>query len=458
MENSIMVRIGAIFFLILAGCTAPSAANFTFQGTPSSQEAKYIQAQVDVTISQNGTTIYSDSNPSGSLVLNAGQTYNFDLTVTNAPAGTSYSLVMTNVDQLTETPITVPLVSGDNSFTVPNAGNYTWQLELTATGYSMQTKNYTADVTCPSPTFTANSLTSSAITVTAGTGSNLYNFSAVGVAADANGTPPYVCAWDFTGVGIVDSGFADCNTVLNNQYVNYVATRNIGVIVMDACNTAYSISNPQALNYTEPALGAGNVFIFGQTSGATGNAATDPRSNNVTYLATNSGGNNIVIPHYGSGSFTIEAFDKYGMPSSVNFGVEIQLQGFTDTIQDSSSGGMTPNMTPTIDTSGVTIKSVTYVTDQAGDQVPSVTFSSSSCTLTNLNATALYVAGQPCATGTTGDQNGTTVEVWGHYSCSMVSGSGTTMTFAGDFDGLDKLADSCSGGGQGGGGIVPISL
>jgi len=45
-----------------------------------------------------------------------------------------------------------------------------------------------------------------------------------------------------------------------------------------------------------------------------------------------------------------------------------------------------------------------------------------------------YAAGQPCSGGTTGDQNGTRVEVYGHYKCTgMVSGSGTKIDFEGNF-------------------------
>jgi len=163
-------------------------------------------------------------------------------------------------------------------------------------------------------------------------------------------------------VGIVDTGFRDCGTTLSNQYVNYVLNRNVGLIVKDACNTAYAISSPRDLAYAEPGM-PGNVFIFGVTSNGTGTAGTDPRTANVTYLATNSGGHDIVIPHYGSGGFTIEAFQDYGQPSSVKFGVQIKLQGFTDTITYNP-----PNQNATIDTSGVTIKSITYITDQSGDQ------------------------------------------------------------------------------------------
>jgi hypothetical protein len=70
----------------------------------------------------------------------------------------------------------------------------------------------------------------------------------------------------------------------------------------------------------------------------------------------------------------------------------------------------------------------------------------------------LFIAGQPCAGGMSGDTNQATVEIWGHYSCTGMSSTGASVDIQGNFDGVKTLADSCSGGGGGGGGVDPIKL
>jgi len=70
---------------------------------------------VAVTISQNGNMIYSDNTANSQLVLKAGQAYTFNLDVQNAPPSVTYDLVMTNIDQINGTPVTVSLVAGDTT-------------------------------------------------------------------------------------------------------------------------------------------------------------------------------------------------------------------------------------------------------------------------------------------------------------------------------------------------------
>jgi hypothetical protein len=232
--------------------------------------------------------------------------------------------------------------------------------------------------------------------------------------------------------------------------VNYVSSRNVGLLVKDSCNTTVAVSNVVDLTYSEPTM-PGNVFIFGQTSNATGSAIGDSRVQNVTYLAENSDGNNIVQPTYGSGSFEIYSQQNYQMPSSVKFGMDIKVVGITDTINVKTGQG-------TVDASAATLKSVTYTTDQSGDQDPAVSLSSTSCVLSNQGASVKFTAGTPCTAGTTGDNNMATVEVWGHYVCNALTDSGGSTQMTGDFDGYTNLVDNCTGGGQGGGGIVPIEF
>ncbi len=437
---------------IASACSNKMASNGVNQssGTTTSN-LQYLSGNVQMSIMDaSGRTIYSDTGTGQALTFKAGVNYMLDLNATGFPTGTQFSLQMTPTDVVSGATVTVPLSPGSNSFSVPTQGDYSWQLVAADTGYQSRSKYYLANVTCTNPTFTVNSLDPSAIAVSPGSNSNLYNFSASGVVAHANGTQPYLCAFDPTGTGIVDTAFTDCSQALNNFYVNYVGTRNVGVIVKDACNTEYAVSNSVNLNYSVPAM-PGNVFIFGQISNATGTAQQDSRVNYVNYLATNSGGNNIVQPHYSNGTFQITASQNYGMPSSLPFGMQITVKGIQDNLSLSNMSGL-------LNASNAYISALSYSTDEAGDAETAVTLNSTNCSLSNQGARVLFVQGNPCSSsGMTGDQNSATVEVWGQYTCS-VSDTGGGAQITGKFDGLTHIADNCAGGGGGGGGIVPIQL
>jgi hypothetical protein len=474
------VGAGAIALLTLAACTG-SKSSTTSTGASNSSNQQYMQAKVALTVSQGASTLYSDSSPNSSLQLVAGQQYNFNLNVQNAPTGTQYVLVMTqNGPSGTTNQKTQALVPGDNTVTVTGGaigGAYNstwyWSLQLAATGYVTETKSYTAQVSCPNPNFSATGMTAGGISVTAGSGQNLYNFSASGAVPASipnNGTPPYYCGWDLTGVGILDTSFGSCAQTLDDQYVNYVGTRTIGLIVQDSCGNSVTLSSPQNLQYTLP-MGPGNVFITGQTSMATNashGAATDPRDVNVNYMATNQNpGHDIVQPNYtqsspagtANASFAISSFQSYGQNSSVQFGVSISLTGLADTLvsNPANAAQIAANSSSTINTSHVALKSVSYITDQNGGLLPSQTYSSSSCTLSNVQASVKDPGGEPCTNGSTGDYQAPTVEVSGTYTCaSLADSAGETMRFTGTFDGYVLIVDNCSGGTEGGGGIVPI--
>jgi hypothetical protein len=197
-------------------------------------------------------------------------------------------------------------------------------------------------------------------------------------------------------------------------------------------------------------MGQGNVFIQGVVSHPTGAAVGDRRVDGVTYYAQNTMYDKPVSSQYGSGSFTIFAWQNYQMNSSVNFGMQIKLSGLQETTPINVA-----NETGAVSAANAKISSVTYVTDQAGDQSASLSFSGKNCTLSNQDARVLFVTGQPCTGGTSGDQNTATVEVWGHYNCTGLTAAGASMDIQGDFDGYFDIADSCSGGGQGGGGVPP---
>ena len=437
--------------IVYNACSKYQAASTMNESSgASTSNQNYLTGKMSMSLTDaSGNTIYSDSSVGSSLTFKAGTNYELNLSTTGFPSGTQFALQMTQTDVVSGSSVSIPLQLGANLFTVPNQGDYSWQLVASAPGYQSQTKYYLADVTCQKPTFTESSLNPAALTVSQGSASNLYNFSAGGVVMNANGMGPYLCAFDPTGTGIVDTGFADCTQGLSNFYVNYVNTRDVGVIVKDSCNTTYAVSSPVQLNATEPTM-PGNVFIYGQISNATGSAQNDPRVDNVTYLATNSNGHDIVQPHYSSGAFQITSSQNYGMPSSQPFGMQINVKGIQDTINVSGQTG-------SIDASHAYISSLTYSTDEAGDAAPALNFNSTSCTLSNQGAKVLFTMGQPCSSGTTGDQNMATVEVWGHYQCAISDANGGA-NISGNFDGYTNLVDNCSGGGGGGGGIVPIQL
>lgn len=404
----------------------------------------------------SGNLVYSDANPSTALTLTSGIAYDFRLAGTNVPTGTTFTLQATDIDTVNATPSSTTLSLGDNTYTLPSAGDYL--LTLSAIGSASTTiagNSYQASVSCANPTFTASSLTPQGISVSAGSGSNLYNFSAASVTTNANGMAPYLCAWDVDGDGIQDTPFSACGTTVSNIYVNYVGTRNIGLLVKDSCNTSVTVSNSSQLAYTVPAM-PGNVFIYGQITNASGTALTDTRVNGVNYLATNSGGFDIVQPSYspgasGKGTFTINSSLNYGMPSSLPFGMQLDVGNISDTLSVSQ-------MTGTVDASQATLNQLSYVTDQAGDQDPARTLTGSNCVLTNPGAQVKFQQGTPCSAGTTGDNNSADVEVWGNYTCTLSDAAGSS-TITGSFDGIAHLADNCQGGGGGGGGgITPIQL
>lgn len=442
--NNYKIGAAIVVSALLAGCTGPSASKLSL-GNAQSTNQQFLQVKMNISIPSVG---YSDTVPNSPLILKAGSSYVLNLAVSNAPAGTSYSVQVTNLDQVNASPITIPIAVGNNNFSVPTQGNYQLKLTASAAGFAPQSKIYQAQVQCASPTFTQASLANVGIAVSGS--NNNYNYTSSGVNAGANGQPPYTCAWDPNGTGIVDTTFAPCDSTISNVYANLVLNRNVGLVVRDACNTAFTVSKPANLAYAEPTMGAGNVFIQGSVSGAGGTAVGDSRVDGATYFASNTTLNKIVSSQYGNGAFTIFAWQNYNMGSSVNWGMQIKLSGLQETTPINVSAG-----TGAISAANASIASVTYVTDQAGDQSPSMSFSGKNCTLTNQGAKVLFVVGQPCTGGTSGDANTATVEVWGHYSCTGLVASDASLNIQGDFDGYFDMADSCSGSGQSGGNPPP---
>ena len=439
--------------LFLSGCVKSgydSEAGFESGTLASSSTVAQMKVGVRVYDSAN-KLIYDDSDPSSSLVLKSGQSYNLVVTPSSSVSGASYSLLMSQTDVVNGSSQILGLHEGPNSLSINNQGDYSIKVQVSAPAMMPLTKFYNASVTCQNPSFTAASLNPNGISVTSGSGSNLYNLSASAAIAGANGQAPYKCAWDPTGSGILDTPFSDCSSI-PDFYINYVANRKVAVVVKDACNISHTVTKTLNLAYTVPAK-PDSVFIFGRTSSATGSIATDARVNNVDYLATNSGGVRIVQPSYdpGAGKFTISAGMYYGMSSSLKFGMDVSVEGITGTFD-------IVNGTSTLDATNARIKSVTYSTDQSGDAVRAVSFSGATCTLTNPQVKVRFLAGSPCDPKQTGTGKKASVEVWGDYSCTGLSSSAGTVNITGSFDGVDTSFVDCSGGGGGGGGIKPINL
>jgi hypothetical protein len=445
--------------VILNSCNSSSSgsSSTTVQGTSNPAPGGNNVGQLTLSVyDSTGALIYSQANASTTLALTSGSTYNFQLVGTNIPTGTSFTMAATNIDVINGTATSTSLNIGDNSYVPPAPGDFLFAISANGSAAAtIPSQSYQANVACANPTLTVNSLTASGIAVTAGTGTNLYNYSASAVIAGANGTAPYLCAWDLDGDGIQDTAFTSCDTAVANDYANYVGTRTIGLIVKDACNTSVTVSNSASLAFTVPTM-PGNVFIYGLNSAATGTAISDSRIDGVNYLATNSGGHNIVQPLYtpganGKGSFNIVSTLNYGILSSVNFGMQLNVGNISDTLNIST-------MTGTVDVSAATLNKLSYSTDEEGDQTPARSLGGTSCTLTDPSAKVTFLQGTPCSAGTTGDQNSGDVEVWGDYVCTVNDSAGST-TITGSFDGVSHIADSCiGGGGGGGGGITPVQL
>jgi hypothetical protein len=451
-----LIAASAVMAVGFSGCNSDDFSNNANNSSSGYAAGQQAPASASMNIyDQNNNLVYSSSSNQPAVQMVAGQAYNVQVSSSNIPAGSKLMLVATDTSLPAQPQIVTQLQNGNNS--VPFvAGTDAVSLEIVSSANVVtNAKAATLNVVCSSSNFTASSLNPSAISVSS-SANNVYTYNASGVTANANGVGPYFCAYDFTGVGIIDTPFTNCSDPVTG-YSNYVGTRDVYVMVMDSCannQQTYPISNSVNLAATTPALGAGNVFIQGQVSAASGSAKSDVRINNVSYLATNEPNNNIVIPNFNpnssgqyDGSFTISAMENYGQASSVNFGMTINVTDLGGLNMSSSSN------VGSVDTSKAQI-SISYSTDENGDQDPAVSMSSTKCT-GSVQAKTLLVAGSPCASGLSGDNTTGTVEVYGSYNCT-VTDSGGSATIAGEFDGLTKIADSCSGGGGGGGG-VPIT-
>ncbi|MBS1960074.1 MAG: hypothetical protein JST80_11410 [Bdellovibrionales bacterium] len=415
-----------------------------------------LNSAISMQVTSGGTTLYdSGSSATAGFKAQVGKTYAIKVHVSNLKNGDKAELQMQNTS-VPSAPVQKYPMDGNGDYNNSNVtfgspGDYMLKTAIVKSDGSQQSAAVISSVQCANPTFTASSLNSSGISVSGS--NNVYTYNGASVVSGANGQAPYQCAWDFTGVGIVDSAFADCANPVTN-YSSYVSLRNIGLVVKDACNTSFAVSKANVnLADTVPSS-PGNVFIVGQVSAETG-TASDIRIKGVKYHSENVGkGQQDVQPNYDAGTFTIQAMHDYDGAGTVHvpFGVKLVISGLTGTFD------LRNNLTGTLSAATAKVKSITYITDQSGDDKPSVTLSGNTCTTTGLNVQILNPTGQPCSGGETGSNNMATVEVWGDYTCTNVNNGSGSATISGKFDGFIKLVDSCTGGGQGGGGVPPIKL
>jgi hypothetical protein len=464
--KNIMLRIAALGTAMVFAACSPQAAKHdeASAGQGAGSETPLVGKVQMSMLDSGGSVIYTDALANSSLRLQAGLNYTIVLDTSNVPAEAQLSLKITNISLVGATPDILTVHAGANSYSPTTAGDYIFTLTVSVAGMSPRIQSYQASVICSNPAFTADSLNPSSIRAAHSGGQNSYSFSASGVANGANGMGPYQCAWDPTGTGIVDTAFQSCDSALNNFYVDLVGSRNIGLVVKDSCNIAYTISNPQTLAFTEPEM-PGNVFIYGVTDQNT--SQPDARFDGVTYLATNDTMPKPVVTSYSGGSFSIDSTKlKYDMPSSVGHGMRIEIRGLRELVPLTPQGaasypGADGVVSGAFDVSQAKLNHLTYSTDRAGDQLPQVILTSqneaANCSY-EPHAQAFFSTGTPCSDGS-GTNNKFTVEVWGHYRCTNLKGADHSVVIEGDFDGYDTIIDNCVGGqGQQGGGVAPIGV
>lgn len=389
------------------------------------------------------TLLASEGENSGTLNMLAGKSYRLTLSVVTAPVGTTYTLTMENTSVLEPLEIAPQtLQPGDNDFSIPAAGIYSLSITAAATGVSVP-KSFVANVACSNSNFSKTTLKPAAMTVTkiASASNNLFRLSAAGVIASADGSSPYYCAWDPTGTGIRDTGFSLCNGTID-FYSNFIGDRKVGLIVRDACNRSHKLEN--TANFASQNISAESPYIHGRTSNGQGSALNDLRVNDVEYLATNKPNNSVVSSWFdpGKNTFQIKSNKKYSMQSSVLFGMQLDLNGFTNTINRTTGVG-------SIDATNAKITRVSFSTDQGGDSIDQLQaiYVSDDCDLSNVE-TEVTFASATCFDGTPAPTQTATITISGEYSCNRtdskaLSKSDGSVEIQGEFKGLQSIRDAC---------------
>lgn len=439
-----MMKIAVILTLVVlsSSCSKKGLEDDT---TNASTGTKNDQTVSKVSLSlvdpESGSTIYSDSQQGSSLRFKEDTTYSLILSVTGAPSGTQFQLEIVPISVIGGATVFMDVAAGSNSLQIDKMGDYNLILHIKEPN-AASSASYQAQVSCSKPTFTSAS--KNLIKVTAGSATNLFKLSSKGISNSANGLPPYKCAWDPTGTGIVHTGFADCETDISDFYSNYVGERNVGLVMKDSCNTVINLSNSNNLAYSanyssSSPVYQGEIFIFGESSNASGNADGDSRADDIEYLATNKLSKQTVTANYSNKSFKISAFYKHDSISSKNFGMEIKVVGLTESSDYNINAG-----TGTINAASASLSGVLFQTDQAGDSKPQKTFSGSNCVLSNQGASVVFSPEMSCQQ--TGKNRKATVQVWGHYKCTGLSSSGGAIDMEGNFNGYYGSFGACIGG------------
>ena len=323
---------------------------------------------------------------------------------------------------------------------------------------------------CPVTLLSSGSAAGGTVTVTSGSGYNLYNYSVTlpaSLSTAAYGT--LTCALDPTGTGVIDLLPVPCSggttTQLVDQsgnkdiYSNYVGSRPVMVnIHQDLCNGTDSITSTNGLKYPEvlsssgspvalisnSGLNSGSLKLSGQyeflSAEVSNSSSADPRLAGASFLATNYGGAQVQADgSNAAGPFSISSMTNYA-----------QLYALTSSHQ--SFGVNIKNFTP--NNSGGGTGSVTFSTDELGGQSSGFSLTKNDCTFANVGSTLLNIKSGTCQDGTAWQSY--TVDFWGTYSCKGMSDGTNTLDLSGAFEGLHDVPASCPSGGGGSGGPVKV--
>ncbi len=508
----------------LAGCSqigggGPKPPASVPSGDPSAIQ-KNITPGMNLTVYETdaagkplGSPVYSDSKKIFGLYLVSSKTYDFQMKFTGNISNTeTSSLVFQQVvpDGATPdgaTPKSITLHSGSNLVsTLPEPSDYLLKFYRGNSTSGSPLKTYQVGITCggaqKEKTLAALDIAKDNVQLSASLSSklkndagdtitadnNVFDFSATGLPKPPTGTN-YLCAWDYTGVGIVDSPFQDCSTgsaTSNAIYVpflgkddtyqltgSYSGARNVTLYVKDSrCNASVLVQNskqksPFTFPINAPALGDLKTFIHALVAPSAGSTGPyQPRISPIDFLMTNQGKYGLVSAVVGADAsnhkikgFTISANLSYGQTLSVPFGIQMEVSNLDLDYGAQPMVSRNPppvaNLTPTPLPLGVAanpVAKITFTTDQAGDSLAQIVARSSACTLSNFTTTA-NVTSSPCTNQGTAAamvpiERQITVFFGAEFTCRNVPtpNSDKTIDIKGAFYGSQMTTDSCPGG------------
>ena len=455
------------------GGSSPASAPTSVNSAGPTQTAAVVTSSLGLSVlDSSGTEVFNDATSGSTLSVNSGSSYTFVVNCSSNLTSASLTLTLTNLSLPGQAPVAIPVNCGSNTisssyFTGASGSSVSYSAVLAATsgGQVVVNNSYSAVGNCNSADkFDASYLKASGVKLTQQAGKqNVYDIDASGIIANPQN---YTCALDFTGTNIIDTQVQPCNKPFKGIVTNFVDVagvdqRNVHVRVQNLCSSP-QLTVPLTFNYTLPAQGAGNVYIFAQTKDATGDASSDPRDENVNYLATNQDPLHVDASFEGAdqssgtaNTFTINSRIKYSQANSQEFGVYISISGFKQDVNSSNS-----NLTLSSSNSGASM-SISFSTDKdvSNHSKSLATYTTSNCSF-QTQGKYITVTGTPCSgTQNKGANIQRNAEVWGTYTCTAATDAGGgSIKISGSFDGTWNWSSSCYGGGGGGGGIVPVSL